>query len=169
MDRPHLTKATIAALVVLLLVQLVSGLFFASKLFSDVFSFRIPIIPWHIAEVLEILASVGVLSGAATSFVLIRFSLRRVQRVEAQLSAAATGVQKHVEAQFERWGLTDTERDVALLVVKGFSNAEISSYRGTTESTTKSQVSSVFRKSGLKSRQQLVSLVIEDFFTEFEL
>ena len=67
-----------------------------------------------------------------------------------------------MERQFQAWGLTPSERSVALLVVKGFSNGEIAGMRNSSESTIKSHVTSIFRKSGLTSRQQLVSGVIED-------
>jgi DNA-binding CsgD family transcriptional regulator len=154
----------ILILSLLLAVQMVSAAFFIFRLLADVFVWTSPIIPWELFELLEILASIGMVSGAVSSVLLLRFALRRVQHVEARLQAAAGQVQTYVEAQFVEWGLSKTECDVALLVVKGFSNAEIASYRGTTESTVKSQVSSIFRKSGLTSRQQLVSLVVEDLF-----
>lgn len=169
LNRSRFTKVCISILSAAFLAQLMGGSFFVLKMVSDLRVASLPIIPWHLVEVLEILATLGITSGAVTSLILIHLSLSRAKRIETQLAAAATGVQKLVEGLFSEWGLTEAERDVALLVVKGFSNAEISSYRGTTESTTKSQVSSVFRKSGLKNRQQLVSIVVEDVFTEVQV
>lgn len=154
----------IAILGVLLLIQTISSAFFIFRLLADVFVWTSPIIPWEFFELLEILASIGMVSGVVSSLLLLRFALRRVSQVEAQLRAAAGQVQVYVEAQFDNWGLSKAERQVALLVVKGFSNSEIASYRGITESTVKSHVSAIFRKSGLSSRQQLVSLVVEELF-----
>ncbi|MBF9033967.1 helix-turn-helix transcriptional regulator [Rhodobacterales bacterium HKCCE2091] len=153
----------------LLAVQVVSAGFFLFKLLADLFGFPIPILPWEVVELLEILASIGMLAGVVFSAVFLRVALRRMGQVERRLEAAAGDVQSYVDAQFREWDLTQTERDVALLVVKGFSNGEIAKLRGTSESTTKSQVSSIFRKAGLNSRQQLVTMVVEDLFDAIDV
>jgi len=149
-------------LVLVLPLQIISSLFFALKLVSDVLLWRAPFIPWHIQEFLEVAASLGLLVGMASSLALAWKSVERMRRIEGQLDAVAGQFQQHLEKQFTDWGLTRTERQVAILVVKGFSNAEIARFRNTTESTIKSQLSSVFRKAQLTTRQQLVSCVIED-------
>jgi len=151
-------------IVPLLAVQIVGASFFALRTLADVFAWTSPIIPWAYFELLEVLASLGMVVGVIATVMLLLPSLRRMHRVQAQLDAAAGQLQDHVELLFDEWALTESERHVALLVVKGFSNAEISAYRKTSESTTKSQVSAIFRKSGLSNRQQLVSLVVEDLF-----
>ncbi len=157
-----LAKTTMVALVGMLALQLTSSLFFLFKLLSDVLLWRAPFIPWEIQELLEVGASISLLLGVATSLVLTLRSARRMRRIEGQLSAASGHFQQHLDRQFAEWALTPTERQVAVMVVKGFSNAEIARFRKTTESTIKSQLSSVFRKAQLNTRQQLVSCVIED-------
>lgn len=167
---PNSADFSVALVMVpVLLIQVVSGAFFIFRLLADLFGWSWAFVPWEYFELFEILASTAIIFGVIISGRLLILSVNRMRRVEAQLDAAAGNLQVHVEALFDKWGLTGSERNVAMLVVKGFSNAEISAYRKTSESTTKSQVSSVFRKSGLTNRQQLVSLVVEDLLDAIDM
>lgn len=57
------------------------------------------------------------------------------------------------------WGLSLAEAEVTLFAVKGFSNKEISELRGSSIATVKKQLSSVYRKSGMENRFQLIAHV----------
>ena len=65
-------------------------------------------------------------------------------------------------AHFDSWGLTPSERDVALFVIKGLPIAEIARLRGSAEGTVKSQLNAVYRKSGVSGRGALLGLLIDD-------
>ena len=67
-----------------------------------------------------------------------------------------------MQESFGRWGLTRSERDVALLTVKGLSVAEIAALRETREGTVRAQCAAIYRKAGVESRAQLLSLFVED-------
>lgn len=155
-------KATLVMLAVILVIQMISTSFFVLMLLADVFMWQNLVIPWALREVLEILSVFGMLLGVGASAVLIYLSVRHAERIDGQIEVVAGEFQKHLDRQFADWGLTPTERTVSILVMKGFSNAEIAAIRGTTESTAKSQLTSVFRKTGLSSRQQLTTHLIED-------
>lgn len=155
----------IISIVFVLTVQILSAGFFAVKILSNVFHWQVALIPADTQAVLEILSSFGLLLGLVGSMILLLKASQRVLRVNMQLDAAAGEFQMHIEKQFDEWHLTPSERVVALLVIKGFSNVEIAKLRGTTESTIKSQVTSIFRKAKLTSRLQLVVCVIEDVVT----
>ncbi|MBF9042074.1 hypothetical protein HKCCE4037_01950 [Rhodobacterales bacterium HKCCE4037] len=157
------------ALAPLLAVQIVGASFFIFRTLADLFAWSSPIIPWTYFELMELLASLGMVGGVIATVLLLLPNLKRMHRVQEQLDAAAGQLQVYIEKLFEEWALTDSERDVALLVIKGFSNGEISAYRKTSESTTKSQVSAIFRKSGLSNRQQLVSMVVDDLLDALDL
>lgn len=60
------------------------------------------------------------------------------------------------------WGLSQSEADVAIFVAKGFSNNEIAEMRGSALATVKSQLGSIYQKSGLDSRYQLISFVADE-------
>jgi DNA-binding CsgD family transcriptional regulator len=74
----------------------------------------------------------------------------------------AKGLSVKIDAQFEKWQMTKAERDIALLVLKGLSNKEVAEIRGTSEKTVIQQMSSVYQKSGLKSRSELSAFFLED-------
>jgi DNA-binding CsgD family transcriptional regulator len=54
--------------------------------------------------------------------------------------------------------LSAAERDVALGVIAGKSNAQIAAARGTSARTVANQVASLFEKLGVRSRQQIIAL-----------
>lgn len=67
-----------------------------------------------------------------------------------------------IDAQFERWGLTPAEREVALLLLKGLSHKEIANVRGVGEATVRQQAQGMYRKAGLSSRNDLAAFFLED-------
>lgn len=62
----------------------------------------------------------------------------------------------------EAWGLSEAETAVTVFAVKGFSNREISEFRGSSIATVKKQLSSVYRKSGLENRFQLIAHINDE-------
>jgi DNA-binding CsgD family transcriptional regulator len=76
--------------------------------------------------------------------------------------AAVEGLAEAVDRQFDRWGLTDAERDIALLLMKGFSLREIAALRETSERTVRQQSLGIYRKAGLKGRAELAAFFLED-------
>ncbi|MCB1906910.1 MAG: response regulator transcription factor [Rhodocyclaceae bacterium] len=80
------------------------------------------------------------------------------QRAQVHLQ----GLGEEIAAQFETWQLTTAEREVALLMLKGFSHGEIAGLRGTTEATIRHQARAVYRKSGMPGRSALCAYFLED-------
>jgi DNA-binding NarL/FixJ family response regulator len=74
----------------------------------------------------------------------------------------AKGLSDSIDLQFESWQLSKAEKEISLLILKGFANKEIAALRNTTEQTVKQQASNVYRKSGLGSRHQFSAFFLED-------
>jgi DNA-binding CsgD family transcriptional regulator/uncharacterized integral membrane protein len=72
------------------------------------------------------------------------------------------GLGEAIDRQFQRWALTDAEREVALLQLKGLRHKEIAELRKTSERTVRQQALSVYRKSGLSGRSDLAAFFLED-------
>lgn len=72
------------------------------------------------------------------------------------------GLGKAIRRQFQSWKLSESEADVALLMLKGLSFKEIANMRGSLETTVRQQAVSVYRKSGLSSRTELGAFFLED-------
>ena len=108
--------------------------------------------------VIRLLALIGLFVGAAISYVLSRL-------IRPHANEKSKGASQNFEAQllsnFEIWDFTKSESEVAMLALKGHSNAEIGNHRGTSSTTVKSQFNSIYRKSGFSNRQQLVAFLFD--------
>ena len=85
-------------------------------------------------------------------------------RWRSEIQALASGLSSAIDAQFSRWDLSSAEREVALMLLKGFSTREIASMRETKEATVRQQAQSVYRKAGLEGRADLAAFFLEDLF-----
>jgi DNA-binding NarL/FixJ family response regulator len=75
----------------------------------------------------------------------------------ADLSAA-------IGRQFETWGLTPAEADIAGLMLKGVPLRDIALLRRTSETTIRQQAHAIYRKSGLAGRAELSAYFLESLF-----
>ena len=69
-------------------------------------------------------------------------------------------------AKFAGWRLTEAEQDVTMLILKGLSVADIAAARRTAPGTIKAQSTSIFRKVGVRSKSELLSLIIDEFLDD---
>lgn len=111
---------------------------------------------------LEFSVVVALVLGIAFTALEIRKVLQRNRSMEATLKAASGAFSQLMEDHFEAWSLTPSERDVALLAIKGLSIAEIADARQTKEGTIKAQCNATYRKAGVTGRPQLLSLFIDE-------
>lgn len=72
------------------------------------------------------------------------------------------GLSSSIDEQLSKWGLTKSEKEIAFLLLKGFSFKEIGEVRGTTEKTARSQSAVIYSKAGLNNRSQLSAFFLED-------
>ena len=72
------------------------------------------------------------------------------------------GLGAAIELQFERWGLTPAEKDVALLLLKGLGHKEAAGVLERSERTVRQHAIAVYRKSGLAGRAELAAFFLED-------
>lgn len=106
--------------------------------------------------------------ATALTFAVLSFAVNLLTPTDRRPKSAGTGVdgapskERIVAACAAEWGLSEAETDVALFVVKGFSNAEIAELRGCAVGTVKAQLGALFRKSGLENRVQLIALVSDE-------
>lgn len=72
------------------------------------------------------------------------------------------GLGSAIDGQFDRWGLTPAEREVALLMLKGLSHKEIAAVRDASERTVRQQARSIYAKANLSGRAALAAFFLED-------
>ncbi len=78
------------------------------------------------------------------------------------------GLGDAIDTQFSRWGLTEAEREVALLLLKGLSLKEAAVVRATNERTVRSQARALYAKAGLSGRAALSAFFLEDLLAPIE-
>ncbi len=81
-------------------------------------------------------------------------------RARTEQLLAGLGVE--IDRQFEVWRLTPSERDTALLVLKGLGYKEIATLQGKSERTVRQHALASFAKSGLSGRAEFAAFFLED-------
>lgn len=97
----------------------------------------------------------------------LKAELASISEVAGESLPPALAIARHelglvLKEQFESWKLTQTERQVAMLLLKGLSFKEIASVRTTLEKTVRQQASSVYKKAGVSGRHAFSAWFIED-------
>ena len=103
---------------------------------------------------------------SAHSAAALRASLE-TQRAErdawkASAQAALEGLGHAIDAQFTAWRLTPTEREVALMLLKGYGHKEIAALTGRGERTVRQHAGVVYEKAGLAGRAELAAYFLHD-------
>jgi DNA-binding CsgD family transcriptional regulator len=78
------------------------------------------------------------------------------------------GLGDAIDRQFLIWKLTEAERSVGLLILKGLSLKEIAVVRATSERTIRAQARSIYAKAGLSGRAALSAFFLEDLLAPIE-
>ncbi len=136
------------------------------------------VVTWHILveSLVALMAATGIfflLYGSLR----MKHSLRKEKDCVMTLQAEAAvwreqsrkfidGLKDSIHMQLTSWSLTPSEREVALLLLKGLSLKEIASVRKTKEKTIRSQCVSIYNKSGLSGRSELAAFFLEDLFDQ---
>ena len=90
------------------------------------------------------------------------------QRWRSESRTLLNGLGAAIDVQFTRWNLTDAEREVALLLLKGLSTKEIAAVRAGSERTVREHARSIYAKAGLTGRAALSAFFLEDLLAPIE-
>ena len=86
----------------------------------------------------------------------------QVGKLNQEIQITKTAFLRAIDTQFDLWELTSTEREVALMLIKGYSVIEIATLRQKSEKTIGNQTSSVYRKADVQGRHELAGLFFEE-------
>lgn len=139
-------------------------------IFNDYFE---GVAAWHISieAIVAGMALIGVFYLIRGRFTLQR-NLEQEKRVSSELQAEAQkwkqvskkyvkGLSIEIENQLDRWDLTEAEKEVSFLLLKGLSNKEIAEVRGTRVPTVRAQTNAIYSKSGLSGRSELSAFFLK--------
>lgn len=143
-------------LVVVVILQAVSVSFFIGDVFADI---REEGLGRHIA--FEACATFALFLGVLFGLLELRRMFWITAHAEDSLKIAADAFGEMIEERFNAWRLSPSEREVALLTLKGFDAPEIASFRQTAQGTVRAQLANIYSKSGMTNRGQLVSSFID--------
>jgi DNA-binding CsgD family transcriptional regulator len=146
-----------AALSVVLVVQVLAGVFFLGDVLADLLAGGVTA---HLS--VEALVALALCGGLAVSALALKAAHEQIRSQEQALAVAAGAFHEVVAAQFAAWGLTAAEQDVGMLALKGLDVADIAALRGAAAGTVRAQLSRVYAKAGVTGRAQFVAFFVED-------
>ena len=143
-------------------------------IFIAIFSFFIIDIAFdtssHPKDVYFFLKRISILLIVVLIVILISNQLKIIKNTKQQLTKTKDILQAvqgelatYIDNQFDRWGFTKAEKEIAWLIVKGYSSKEISTSRSVNERTVHAQLSSIYKKSDTKNKHELLSSFLEEF------
>jgi DNA-binding CsgD family transcriptional regulator len=91
----------------------------------------------------------------------LRAMTLQAQQWREEARTALEGLGAAIDREFAKWGLTEAERDVALMLLKGLSHKEIAAARHTGEGTVRQQALGIYRKAGISGRSNLAAFFLE--------
>ncbi len=92
----------------------------------------------------------------------LKRSDKDLKRWQDKASELLRGLGKKINEQLDDWHLSQAEKEVALLLIKGLSTKELARYRGTSEKTVRQQASQIYAKANLDNRAELAAFFLED-------
>ncbi|MEH6553040.1 helix-turn-helix transcriptional regulator [Pseudoalteromonas tetraodonis] len=91
----------------------------------------------------------------------LKASKENIRLLNQQLEDSKVAFFSKIEEQFQKWGLTAAEKEVALFLVKGLSTSEIANIRDKSEKTISNQSSAIYKKADVTGRHELAALFFE--------
>lgn len=82
--------------------------------------------------------------------------------LNGEMARARRAYAEAIQDQFNRWQLTQSEQEVAMLLLKGLSFRAMADLRDTREKTVRQQASTIYAKSGLDGRHAFSAWFLED-------
>ncbi|TDE35077.1 helix-turn-helix transcriptional regulator [Antarcticimicrobium sediminis] len=158
---PRAVRARLGVLSVFIALQAVAVAFFIGDVVVDI---MVDSMSGSLVQhtVIEAIATLALLMGVSLGAYEIWQTLARTRRAERALQLASGAFSDLVRQRFDFWGLTDAEREVALLTLKGFDAPEIGRLRQVANGTVRAQLARIYAKSESNGRGQFVSLFLDD-------
>lgn len=153
-------------ILVVMVMQFILASVFLTDFVVDIAGLRSVPPSYTFREVMQIVAWLGLGLGLVLNGVLLSRMVARGVHLERTVQLARGAFFDLLDERFVGWSLTPAEREVALLVIKGYSNSEIGEILGKAEGTVKAQCNAVFRKADVNGRVQFVCSLIDELLDD---
>ncbi len=116
---------------------------------------------WHFyIEIVFIVITIFLLIYQVRKIYTIKYELKSTKN---KLLLLQNEVGVYIEQEFNKWQLTNAEKSIAWLIIKGFSFKEIAKMRSVSGKTVHQQSTRIYQKSGMQNRHELMSGFLEEF------
>ena len=88
---------------------------------------------------------------------------QNLSQMNDKMRQASRQYSEVIQEQLTTWEFTPSEKEIALLLLKGLSFEEIAGIRDAKEKTVRQQATAIYRKSGLNGRHEFAAWFFEDF------
>lgn len=149
-------KEKIYLVIIVIFVQLLSSIFFLFDALNDIYRYGISFI-----QIVEAIAAISLFIAIIFEATYVRMMLAEQEKLERSQAILSQEFHMLLEAQYDEWELTASERDIATFTIKGLSIAEIAQMRGSADGTIKAHLNSIYRKSGMSGRHDLLSSLLD--------
>ena len=157
----HKKRFEIPSLVASFVIIAICEAFFVLDVVADMFGIDIAA-PWIDHSIIELVSTATLAFALIAIGLQIQWLLREHKSAKESVRAASGELLTVIDDSFANWRLTRSEREIALLLIKGFSVQEIAELRQTRPGTVKSQSSALYQKAGMSGRNELVAYFVED-------
>lgn len=119
---------------------------------------------WHIVVELVVFLAISAVLGR--ELLHVRQLNRDIVLEKSKTARLAGEMLSVMNRQFKVWGLSGSEAEIALLLIKGLSMKEIAEARNVKDKTVRTQAASIYAKTGHSGRHELAAYFIEDLMSE---
>ena len=92
----------------------------------------------------------------------VELSENNLELTHSKLKEIGREYSVYLHKQFDAWALTPSEKEVATLLLKGFSFKEVADFRNTKAKTVRQQASSIYAKASVTGRHEFSAWFFED-------
>lgn len=160
---PKKDRRRAVTLAVIIVLQALCAAFFFSDVVSD---FKKDAYLNEIHFYMETAATLVLITGVIFLMIELRGVMSRMEMLDRGLRAARGEMAQIIDTFFDEWKLTPSERDVGMLILKGFDNDTIAEFRRTAVGTIRAQSARVYAKAGVDGRAQLFSILLEELLAD---
>jgi len=162
LNLPKKDRRRAVTLAVIILLQALCAAFFVSDIASDFGTGTYG----NTHLYMEAVATLVLITGVIILMVELRGVMSRMEQLDRGLRAARGEMAQIIDSFFDEWKLTPSEKDVGLMILKGFDNEAIADFRGTATGTIRAQSTRIYSKAGVDSRAQLFSVLLEELLAD---
>jgi DNA-binding CsgD family transcriptional regulator len=103
---------------------------------------------------------------------IIRHDLEATKKIAQAFEKKSQGLvkefQSYVHHEFNQWQLSQSEKEISLLILEGLSSKDMSQKRFTSERTIRNQCAAIYQKSKLAGKNDFCAYFLKEFLKDME-